>query len=53
GEAAERILAAASHHKVDLIIMGSYGFSPLLEIFLGSTLDKILMKSKRPILICR
>jgi nucleotide-binding universal stress UspA family protein len=53
GSVAEAILNTAAAHKSDLIIMGSYGFSPVLEIALGSTVDQVLRTSRRPVLICR
>jgi nucleotide-binding universal stress UspA family protein len=53
GPVAEAILKTAATHESDLIIMGSYGFSPVLEIVLGSTVDQVLRSSRRPVLICR
>ena len=47
------ILLTAEAHDVDLIIMGSYGFSPLLEVVLGSAVDLVLHDARRPVLICR
>ncbi len=43
--------AWARHH--DFIIMGGYGFSPMLEIALGSSVDEVLRHSTIPVLICR
>ena len=40
-------------HESDLIIMGSYGFGPVLEVVLGSSVDETLRASRRPMLICR
>jgi nucleotide-binding universal stress UspA family protein len=42
-----------NHSIADLLIMGSFGFKPLLEIVLGSTVDQFLSTGERPILICR
>jgi nucleotide-binding universal stress UspA family protein len=53
GSVAEAILKAAKEHASDLIIMGGYGFSPVLEVVLGSTVDHVLSASQRPVLICR
>ena len=47
------ILLTAETHDVDLIVMGSYGFSPLLEVVLGSAVDLVLHDARRPVLICR
>ncbi len=43
--------AVAQHNN--LIIMGGFGFRPLLQVMLGSTVDKILRQFPHPILICR
>ncbi len=53
GPVAGRILETAEEHKNDLILMGGYGHSPVVEVVLGSTVDKILRSSQWPILICR
>ncbi|NIN69699.1 MAG: universal stress protein, partial [Anaerolineae bacterium] len=37
----------------NLIIMGGYGYSPVLEVVLGSTVDQVLRHSRHPTLICR
>lgn len=53
GAAADAILATAAASNSDLIVIGGYGFNPLLEIVLGSTVDKVLRASRLPVLICR
>lgn len=53
GDAAQEILKEAEKQNIDLIIMGSYGHNPIMEIALGSTVDKILRKFRKPVLICR
>ena len=53
GEVAAGILQAARERNCDLIIMGGYGYSPLLEIVMGSTVDELLRARSRPVLICR
>ncbi len=50
---AEAIVKTAEEHDCDLIIMGGYGFSPALEVVLGSAVDEVLRTARRPILICR
>jgi len=50
---ADAILKTAEGHGCDLIIMGGYGFSPVLEVVLGSAVDQVLRESHWPILICR
>jgi len=53
GPVAEVIMQAANAHQSDLIIMGGYGFNPVMEIVLGSAVDEVLRTSRRPVLICR
>lgn len=47
------VLETAVAHHNNLIIMGGFGFRPLLQVMLGSTVDKILRQFTHPILICR
>jgi nucleotide-binding universal stress UspA family protein len=53
GSVAEVILETAQEHDSDLILMGGYGHSPLLEVVLGSAVDRVLRASQQPVLICR
>ncbi|MDY7080759.1 MAG: universal stress protein [Chloroflexota bacterium] len=53
GPVAEAITRTAEEHECDLIITGGYGFNPVMEIVLGSTVDQVLRTSRRPTLICR
>jgi nucleotide-binding universal stress UspA family protein len=53
GPVAEAILKTAEEHESDLIIMGGYGLSPVLEVVLGSGVDQVLRTSRQPMLICR
>jgi nucleotide-binding universal stress UspA family protein len=53
GAAAERIIATAEAVKSDLIILGGYGHSALLEFVLGSVVDQVLRHLRQPCLICR
>jgi len=53
GLAAEAILQAAKAHGSDLIVMGSYGRSPLAELLSGSVVDQVLRASKQPVLLAR
>jgi nucleotide-binding universal stress UspA family protein len=47
------IIKTAREYNCDLIIMGGYGRSPMMEMLFGSTIDQILRTRKFPILICR
>jgi nucleotide-binding universal stress UspA family protein len=53
GPVAETILHTAMAQQSNLIIMGGYGFNPMLEIVLGSTVDQVLRQTRQPLLICR
>jgi nucleotide-binding universal stress UspA family protein len=50
---ARAILTAAEEQGCNLLIMGGYGHTPLLETLLGSTVDQVLRAGDRPVLICR
>jgi nucleotide-binding universal stress UspA family protein len=53
GQPGEVILQAARVQRSSLLLMGGYGFSPLVEMVLGSTVDRVLRESDIPILICQ
>lgn len=53
GPVVEWLFKTARRQKSDLLVMGGYGFSPMLEVVLGSTLDQVLRESELPVLICR
>ena len=53
GPVAEAILKAAEAHGIDLIVMGGYGFSPVLEVVLGSAVDQVLREARGAVLVCR
>jgi nucleotide-binding universal stress UspA family protein len=53
GAVSETILRVTEEHQSDLIIIGGYGYSPVVEVVIGSTLDHVLRHSQQPMLICR
>jgi nucleotide-binding universal stress UspA family protein len=53
GPVAPTILMAAEEQQSDLIIMGGYGRSPMMEVVLGSVVDEVLRSARRPVLLCR
>lgn len=53
GPAAERIASCAAEHSVDMIILGSHGYGPIQQHFLGSTVEKVLWKLPRAVLTVR
>ena len=53
GPADEAILGTARDHSCDLILMGGYAHSPVVEVVFGSVVDRVLRESQWPVLICR
>lgn len=53
GKASDVILDFARTQSVDMIIMGGYGFPPILELFFGSSVDSVLRGSRVPVLVCK
>jgi len=51
GQPAGEIVAAAAENDVDLIIMGRYRHTALLEWLVGSTLDQVLRHTPLPVLV--
>ena len=47
------ILREARNVGADMILMGGYGFPPLLEVFFGSTVDDVLRGTQMPVIICQ
>ena len=53
GAAHQVILNVMREDDADLLLMGGYGYQPLLKAFLGSTVDQVLREAWFPVLICR
>jgi len=53
GGAAEAIKEIVEASDADLVIMGGYGFGPVMKRVLGSTVDRVLRESSVPVLVCR
>lgn len=53
GPVAETILKTAEECQADVIIIGGYGFNPVLGMILGSAVDQVLREARKPVLICR
>jgi nucleotide-binding universal stress UspA family protein len=53
GEAKWDIVDFAHDHKFDLIVIGSRGFGPVKEMFLGSVANYVVHKSKVPVLVVK
>jgi len=53
GDDGKKIVEVAQKHNFDLIVIGSRGMGAAKELFLGSTSNYVLHKSKKPILIVK
>jgi nucleotide-binding universal stress UspA family protein len=53
GSPITQILVTAEEYECDLLLMGGYAGSPVLNLVIGSTVDQALRESHKPILICR
>ena len=53
GQPPLEIIQVADQCNCDLILMGSYGHNPLLEIALGSVVDEVLRGFCGAVLVCR
>ena len=53
GDEGKKIVDIAERKNFDLIVIGSRGMSAAKEIFLGSTSNFVLHKSKKPVLIVK
>ncbi len=53
GLPAQTVLETAQDQEADFIIMGGFGFGSMKSVVLGSTLNRVLLEYRQPILICR
>ncbi len=53
GPVAKAILRTATAHQSNLLILGGYHFTPVVEVVRGSTLEQLLRQARQPLLICR
>ena len=53
GDDGKRIVNIAERENFDLIVIGSRGMGSAKEVFLGSTSNYVLHKSKIPVLIVK
>ncbi len=51
--ASEGVLEACKEEDFDLIVMGSHGASGFKEMFIGSTAEKVVRTSKKPVLVIK
>ena len=53
GDDGKRIVEVAKKQNFDLIVIGSRGMGAAKEIFLGSTSNYVIHKSKKPVLVVK
>jgi len=53
GDSGRKIVDIAQRNNFDLIVISSRGMGSIKEIFLGSTSNHVLHKSKKPVLIVK
>jgi nucleotide-binding universal stress UspA family protein len=53
GRISETILETREEQECNFIFMGGYSKPPVIDVVLGSPLDKVLRESPVPVLICR
>ena len=51
GPPVEQIMSQAETARVDLIVLGTHGRSPLFHLFAGGVLDGILRRARCPVLV--
>ena len=47
------ILRVAEEENASVIVLGSHGKSNMAEMFLGSVSEKVIRKSKKPVLVVK
>lgn len=53
GPPARRIVQTAGEESVDLIVMASRGYGPMRQVLLGSTTERVLHRTRIPVLVVR
>ncbi len=53
GHPVDQIITRAEKHSFDLIVMGSHGHGTLTEAMLGSTSQRVIRRSRKPVLTVR
>jgi len=53
GSVPEAILDTVESQQCTMILMGGYGFKPVMEVVLGSSVDQVLQETGVPVLICQ
>ena len=50
GDAAYEIVAMATEHRMDIIVMATHRYSPMGKLFVGSITDRVTKKAPCPVL---
>ncbi|MFO7695856.1 MAG: universal stress protein [Anaerolineae bacterium] len=53
GPVDEAILRVVEREDAQMLLMGSYGYAPLIKVFVGSTVDRVLRLAWFPVIICK
>jgi nucleotide-binding universal stress UspA family protein len=53
GPAGSAILEIAAANNCNLIIMGGFGFRPVMQLIVGSTVNRVLRATELPVFVCR
>lgn len=53
GDPVEQIIHHTKEHECDLIVMGSHGHGTLADRMIGSTAERVLRRSRTPVLMVR
>jgi nucleotide-binding universal stress UspA family protein len=53
GEVVEQILTAADQQRSGLIVIGAHGHGRIHEALLGSTTDRMMEQTNKPLLLIR
>ena len=53
GPVSNKILECADAYDVNLIVLGAHGYGPVERHFVGTTMEKVLTKVSRPLLVVR
>ncbi|MFN3406556.1 MAG: universal stress protein [Caldimicrobium sp.] len=53
GHVADRIIEIADTNKHDLIVIGTYGWSGISKVIMGSTTERVIMNASCPVLVVK
>ena len=50
---ADLLIREATEHEVDLVVMGTHGFSGFMHVLMGSVAEGVLRQSDIPVMLLR